>query len=210
MDRNASLADANRPEAARRALAQQARELAAATLLTTAGDTALQAAAALVSQATALLSGAVRSSRYEGIAGLAPGSAANEAVWETHAAFGPANALAPPVEVVDAEGRVDGTVTFGSSWEGGPGLVFGGFLAAVFDGLLGRAVISAGHLGVTRSLTVRYLRPTPLHTPVRVSSVAGGRVGRNVEVTAQMWVGDVLTCEAEAVFTCVDPERYRI
>lgn len=210
MDHDTSLADASHPEAARHALAHQARALASATLLTTADDTALRAAAALVSQATAMLSGSVRSGRYEGVAGLMPGSATNEALWETHAAFGPANALAPPVEVVEADGRVDGVVTFGSSWEGGPGLVFGGFLAAVFDGLLGRAVISAGHLGVTRSLTVRYLRPTPLHTPVRVSSVAGGRVGRNVEVTAQMWVGDVLTCEAEAVFACVDPDRYRI
>jgi len=198
------------PETARRLLAEQVRALASATVLTTAGDEALAKALALVRQATNELSSSTRSSRYDGVAGLAPGSPANDAIWETHAAFGLSNPLAPPVEPQEQAGRLTGSVTFGAAWEGGPGSVYGGFIAAAFDGMLGRAVLNAGHLGVTRSLTVRYLRPTPLGAPLRVESVARELVGRNVAVTGRMWAEDTLTCEAEAVFTCVDRDRYRM
>jgi acyl-coenzyme A thioesterase PaaI-like protein len=197
-------------EMARRALAEHIRILSSAIVLTTAGDEALARALALVRQATDELSVSLRSSRYEGVTGLAPGSPANDAIWETHAAFGSSNPLAPPVEAEEHQGHLTATVTFGSAWEGGPGSVYGGFIAAVFDGMLGRAVISAGQLGVTRSLTVRYLRPTPLRTPLRIESVAGELVGRNMTVSGRMWAEDVLTCEAEAVFTCVRPDHYRI
>jgi acyl-coenzyme A thioesterase PaaI-like protein len=198
------------PEMLRRMLAEQIRRLASATVLTTAGDEAMTRALALVGDATNELTTSMRSSRYDGLPGLAPGSPANEAIWETHAAFGRSNPLAPPVKPEERPGHLIADVTFGSAWEGGPSSVYGGFVAAVFDGMLGRAVISAGHLGVTRSLTVRYLRPTPLRTPLRVESVAGELVGRNVTVTGRMWAGDTLTSEAEAIFTCVDPDRYRL
>ena len=81
-------------------------------------------------------------------------------------------------------GRVAGFVTFGDAWEGGPGTVYGGFIAAVFDGMLGRAVLSAGHVGVTRSLTIRYVRPTPLHKSLKIESMAGPRAGRHVRSRA--------------------------
>jgi len=194
----------------RRLLAAQIRALASATVLTTAGDQALARALLLVRDAAEELSASTRSSRYDGVAGLAPGSAANEAIWETHAAFGRSNPLAPPVEPEEGPGHLTASVTFGGASEGGPGSVYGGFIAAVFDGMLGRAVLSAGHLAVTRSLTVRYLHPTPLHVALRVESVAGEQVGRDVTVTGRMWAERTLTCEAEAVFTCVDPDRYRL
>jgi acyl-CoA thioesterase FadM len=76
--------------------------------------------------------------------------------------------------------------------------------------MLGRAVISSGRLGVTRSLAVRYLRPTPLHTPLRVEAVVGRAEGRNVEVAGHIWAPHILTCEAEGVFTCVDEQRFRL
>ena len=41
-------------------------------------------------------------------------------------------------------------------------------------------------------------------------AVNAGGVGRDVAVTGQLWDGDTLTCEAEAVFTCVDVDRYRV
>jgi acyl-CoA thioesterase FadM len=91
-----------------------------------------------------------------------------------------------------------------------PAGTLGNDSAAAFDGMLGRAVISAGHHGVTRSLTIRYLRPTPLRAPLRIESVAAERVDRNVTVTGRIWAEDTLTCDAEAVFTCVDPDRYRM
>lgn len=196
-------------EEARRALAADIRSLAAATLLTTEGEETISAASGLVRQAMAGLSRSARQGRYEGLAGLLPGAATNEHIWETHAAFGASNPLAPPVDVVESDGHVAGTVTFGPAWEGGPGTVYGGFIAAVFDGMCGRAVISAGHLGVTKSLSVRFLRPTPLRRQLKVESTAGARIGRVVPVTGRLLDGDTVTCEAEATFACVDPDRYR-
>lgn len=196
--------------AARRMLADQVRALAAATLLTTAGVDALEEALALARTATSRLAGSVRSSRYEGVPGLTLDSDTNEEIWETHAAFGRANPLAPPVVAEEGAGRVDATVTFGDAYEGGPGSAYGGSIAAAFDGMLGRAVISSGRLGVTRSLQVWYLRPTPLRTPLRVEAVVGEVKGRDVEVAGRMWAGDKLTSEAKGMFTCVEDDRYRL
>jgi acyl-coenzyme A thioesterase PaaI-like protein len=178
-------------------------------MLTTAGDHVLSEALALVQQATAMLA-LSRASRYEHRSGLSVGIGANEPIWETHATFGPSNPFAPPVVVEEEPGRVVGTVTFGEAYEGGPGTVYGGFVAAVFDGILGRTVLSAGHLAVTRSLLVRYLRPVPLRVPLRLSAAIGDVSGRDVEVYASLFEGDRVACEAQAVFTTVGRARYEI
>lgn len=194
---------------ARRALAEATRALIPATLLTTAGPDAMMAATTLVRDAVARLSGSVRSSRYEGVR-LAAGIGVNDAAWETHAVYGHSQALAPPLHVIQEElGRVVGSVNFGVAYEGGPGLVYGGFVASVFDGACGRAVIAAGHLAVTRSLLVRFLRPTPLYRELRVEATVGERRGDDVEIIGRLWNGDTLTSEAEAQFAIVDSDRYR-
>jgi hypothetical protein len=108
-------------DAARRDLAQAIRDLAAATMLTTKGGESLLTASELVRQAIAGLSGDARLGRYDGLPGLLPGAPTNERIWETHAAFGASNPLAPPVAVVESSDWVTGTVTFGLgrwSWHG--------------------------------------------------------------------------------------------
>jgi acyl-coenzyme A thioesterase PaaI-like protein len=197
-------------EAVRRQLADALRALAPAAMLTTAGDHAMSEALGLIRQATTMLASSSRTSRYEDRSGLAAGIGANDPLWETHAAFGASNPFAPPVVVDEEPGRVVGTVTFGLAYEGGPGTVYGGFVAAAFDGILGRTVLSAGHLAVTRSLVVRYLRPTPLGVPLRFTATMGAVSGRDVEVSASLWDGDRVACEAEAVFTKVGRARYEI
>jgi len=197
-------------ELVRRELVEMVRTLMPASMLTEADDDAMTEALALLTQATTILTRSSRTSRYERRPGLTAGIGANDPVWETHAAFGRSNPLAPPVVVEEEPGRVMGTVTFGDAYEGGPGTVYGGFVAAAFDGMLGRTVLSAGYLGVTRSLAVRYLRPTPLRVPLRIIAQIGAVSGRNVEVSAQMRDGDRVTCEADAVFTTVDPTRYEM
>jgi acyl-coenzyme A thioesterase PaaI-like protein len=196
-------------EAVRRQLCDAVRALTPKAMLTKAGDQAMSEALALVQQAPAMLASS-RASRYEHRAGLSAGIGANEPIWETHATFGPSNPFAPPVLVEEEPGQVVGTVTFGEAYEGGPGTVYGGFVAAMFDGILGRTVLSAGHLAVTRSLLVRYLRPVPLRVPLRLSAVVGAVSGRDVEVAASLFDGDRVACEAEAVFTTVGRARYEI
>ena len=194
---------------ARRDLADAVRALVPAALLSTAGDDAMTAATALVRRAVEGLADATRASRYDGLPGLVAGIGANDAIWETHAIYGPSQPLAPPLHVTEEPGRLDATFTFGAAYEGGPGAAYGGFVAAVFDGACGRAVIGAGFLAVTRSLVVRFLRPTPLERELRVEAVVGDRDGDDVAVTARMWADDLLTSEADASFAVVDPDRYR-
>jgi acyl-coenzyme A thioesterase PaaI-like protein len=194
---------------ARRRLADSIRRLISASVLTTADDDALHRAIAAVTAATETLAQSVRTSRYEGIGGLASGSPDNELLWESHAAFGRSNPLAPPVTVEEQPGHLHGSVTFGGAWEGGPGTVYGGFVAAAFDGMLGRAALSAGHLGVTRSLTIRFRRPTPLGAALHIESRAGEVTGRDMAVSAQLSSDGLAVAEADALFAAVDPSRYR-
>ncbi|GAB04872.1 hypothetical protein M2359_004365 [Gordonia amarae] len=58
--------------------------------------------------------------------------------------------------------RATGTVTFPLNFEGPPGLVHGGFLGVFFDSVMQQHNCQEGLAGKTRSLNVRYRRPTPL------------------------------------------------
>ena len=91
-----------------------------------------------------------------------------EGPFDNSPLMGRANPLAPPVKLqIEADGRVTGTATFGSAYEGPPGHVHGGFVAAAFDELLGLVQIKGGTPGMTGRLTVHYRSPTPLHTELR-------------------------------------------
>jgi acyl-coenzyme A thioesterase PaaI-like protein len=46
--------------------------------------------------------------------------------------------------------------------EGGPGVAHGGWTAAALDEILGHLVILSGHMAVTGSLTVEFLKPVPI------------------------------------------------
>src|SRR5262249_5000949 len=80
---------------------------------------------------------------------------------------GPLSALAPPLTLEIVEGRTVATVIFTAPYEGPPGCVHGGVIAACFDQVLNVANLLAGVAGPTVSLEVRYRRPTPLGAPVR-------------------------------------------
>ncbi len=57
-----------------------------------------------------------------------------------------------------------GTVNCGYAYEGPPGHIHGGHVAAIFDQFLGMAQLVGKNPGMTGTLTMRYLRPTPLNT----------------------------------------------
>ncbi|MGO9454883.1 MAG: hypothetical protein ACLQDV_28120 [Candidatus Binataceae bacterium] len=74
---------------------------------------------------------------------------------DTHAFFdhspliGMANPLAPPIRLAVIGDHVEGRATFGVAYEGPPGHVHGGFLAAAFDEVLGMAQSLTGNAGMT-------------------------------------------------------------
>jgi acyl-coenzyme A thioesterase PaaI-like protein len=55
-----------------------------------------------------------------------------------------------------------------SDHEGGPGVAHGGWTAAALDEILGHLVILSGHMAVTGSLTVEFLKPVPIERELEV------------------------------------------
>lgn len=122
--------------------------------------------------------------------------------------FGLANPLAPPIRVWMEGEEVVGSVRFGIAYEGPPGCVHGGFIAAAFDELLGLTQSLSGRVGMTGTLTVKYRKPTPLHTELRLEGKVESAEGRKVVVTGRMFAGDVMTAEADGLFISIQPAYF--
>jgi acyl-coenzyme A thioesterase PaaI-like protein len=119
--------------------------------------------------------------------------------------LGLANPLAPPI-VARIEGdAVIGSVNFGAAYEGPPGCVHGGFLAAAFDEVLGMAQTFSGRAGMTGTLEVRYRKPTPLHADLRFEGRLSDVNGRKITAIGACYHGEVRTAEAKGLFVAVHP-----
>jgi acyl-coenzyme A thioesterase PaaI-like protein len=118
--------------------------------------------------------------------------------------IGRSNPLAPPI-VLQVDGKVvRGTVRFGRAYEGPPGHVHGGFVAAAFDEVLGFVQSTTGQPGMTGTLTIRYRKPTPLDTDLRFEASVQRVDGRKIFAEGRLYDGDALTAEAEGIFISVD------
>jgi acyl-coenzyme A thioesterase PaaI-like protein len=127
-----------------------------------------------------------------------------EAMLDNSPLMGLSNPLAPPMDISIVGDQVAGTVTCGSAYEGPPGHVHGGFIAAMFDDLLGLAQGLSGHHGMTGRLTIHYRSPTPLHTELTLRGWLERADGRKIVCRGTMHAGDVLCAEAEGLFITVD------
>lgn len=114
--------------------------------------------------------------------------------------IGRLNPLAPPVELALRDGVVHGRVRFGTPYEGPPGCVHGAVVAAAFDQLLAIVNVANGQPAMTGTLTVRYRRPTPLHTELRFEAHMDRVEGRKVFAVSTLHAGDELVAEAEGIF----------
>jgi len=120
--------------------------------------------------------------------------------------IGLANPLAPPIAIYKTgDTTAAATVTFGTAYEGPPGSVHGGFVAAAFDEVLGYTQSLSGAPGMTGTLTVRYRKPTPLHQELlfeaRLSRVEGRKIFTEATVSAE----GAVTAEAEGIFISARP-----
>jgi len=122
--------------------------------------------------------------------------------------MGRANPLAPPMRLEVEGDHVAGTVTFDRGYEGPPGCVHGGMVAAAFDELLGLVQMMGGNPGMTGRLVVHYRSPTPLETELTLHGRIDRRDGRKTFCVGQIFDGDRLCAEAEGLFVAVDPERF--
>ena len=123
--------------------------------------------------------------------------------------IGLANPLAPPMSI-GRSGPLSGiaTVTFGSAYEGPPGCLHGGYVAAAFDEMLGFVQSLGGNPGMTARLTVSYRKPTPLHTELVLEGELARTEGRKNICTGRMLANGVVTAEAEGLFVAIDAARF--
>lgn len=111
------------------------------------------------------------------------------------------NAFAPQLRIRGFPDRsVAGDVTLGLAYEGPPGCVHGGVLALLVDHLFGAANFWAGVMGPTAELTLRYRRPTPLETPLRITAKQEGIDGRRIRTTGTISANGEICVEAEGLF----------
>lgn len=174
----------------------------------------LTAALDLARQLRDRLDGPLRLRWYEAGA-LEAGEPRSDALldsYQTQSPFrGSINALAPPLRVQTATSDdgtpvVRATATLGPAYEGPPHGVHGGFVAALFDDLLGAAQALVDQPGVTGRLTIHYRHLTPIGEPLVFEGWIEQQVGRRIVAKATCHAGDTLCAEGEGLFLRVDFE----
>lgn len=174
---------------------------------TSAPNEVIEAAAADVEAAAARFEGYESKSMYEGFAEAA-NAGAPFGFFDHSPMLGRANPLAPPIVLWLDGDRIRGTATFGSAYEGPPGCVHGGYVAAAFDEVLGSTQSLSGSPGMTGRLTVSYRKPTPLGVELQFEGRLESVDGRKILTRGELWAGDVLCAEAEGLFISIDPGKF--
>ena len=130
--------------------------------------------------------------------------------FDRNPVIGKANPVAPPMTMWIEPDRIAGTVIFGSQYQGPPGSVHGGFVAALLDEILASAQVLSGVAGMTGTMMVRYLRPTPVNVALDVEAHVEWTEGRKVFTSGRCSHSGVVTAEAEAVFVVVDEANFGV
>ena len=191
---------------ARVRLAQAIRTLNTQSFLSTTAMANIDKAIALIDEAIAMVA------IDDGI----PGSAAAESHFSDRSPFyGAMNPISMPMAMeqdpsVGEFGAVVGTATFTEIYEGPPGHIHGGFIAAAFDEVLGMAQSLTGRPGMTGTLTIKYRSPTPLNTPIVFQGWVERVDGRKIFTKGTAHNGETLCAEAEVLFLSMPPEMMNL
>jgi acyl-coenzyme A thioesterase PaaI-like protein len=113
---------------------------------------------------------------------------------------GASNPLSAPLHIWLDGDRVVGWAEYAHQYEGPPGCVHGGFVAAAFDDLLGAAQTLSGIAGFTGTLTIRMLRPTPLLRRIDYEGGVTKVEGRKIFTWGRALHAGELVAEAEGLF----------
>lgn len=204
--------------AASRRLAANLREVIDLLVSTTAGVDELDAAADAAEEFAQLLRDMPTGMTYQGFAeaatsggdlgGIVPGDDRWNEFFDHSPFIGLANPLSPPMHFEYSDDDVKARVTFGAAYEGPPGCVHGGYVAAAFDELLGATQALAGGQGMTAHLGIDYRQPTPLQRELELVGWVEGREGRKILTRGEIRVDGAVTAEAQGLFIAIDAERF--
>ena len=182
-------------ESASRRLADSVRRLIDATIRTQVDAAALVEVSQAIDCATQELSAAMMPGSF-GVQATADG---RPMAWG-NVMIGLRNAVAPPLVINrGSDDVVWSDFTLGAAYEGPPGLVHGGVCAMVLDHVLGATAHKPGKAAVTGTLSIRFLRGTPLgelRAQAHVDRVEGAKTFAVGHLADERGV----TVEAEGVF----------
>jgi acyl-coenzyme A thioesterase PaaI-like protein len=132
--------------------------------------------------------------------GAASAGASDAVLVERSPVSGRSNPLAPPLHLEMSDGVTRAWAVWTDAYEGPPGCLHGGFVAAAFDDLMGLAQMASGKAGYTGTLTVRMLKPTPLNRRIDYEAHLEHFEGRKIWCRATAHAGDELLADAEILF----------
>jgi hypothetical protein len=191
-------------------LADQVRRLVNLTVTSAASPAALAEAVTALREAADRLEldvpgpDAVPAGKF-GEQGLqADGAGGLAAAMPFDVVVGTCNPVAPPLTIEFEPPKAIANGVFSSTYEGAPGCVHGAVLAGAFDIVLTAANVLAGMAGPTRSLAIRYRKPTLIDTPTRFEAWVTGWEGRRIRSAGHLLQGDVVCVEAEGEFVNLD------
>jgi acyl-coenzyme A thioesterase PaaI-like protein len=192
---NLSAEDVERLRSVYGPLTASVRELIDATIRTEADGDAVAAAKAEIDAATARL----RAKQLDGPFGVRFGSDGDQMPWG-NVVIGLRNPVAPPLAFTpSADGGVRADFHLGAAYEGPPGHVHGGIAALILDHALGDAASAFDKPRLTGTITLRYLRITPLGD-LHVEAVVVRTEGVKTFAVGHLADADGITVEAEGVF----------
>jgi acyl-coenzyme A thioesterase PaaI-like protein len=128
--------------------------------------------------------------------------------FNDRAVAGLANPAAVDIEVEPGGGDVVARVVFRRGFEGPPGRAHGGMIAAAFDDVTGFIIGRIGQPAFTGELTVRYVGPTPIETPVTMTARLDGRERRKLFISGEATVDGVVTATCKAIYIAIDPSVF--
>src|SRR5699024_7646064 len=175
-----------------KATADAVRDLIDRLVATDAPDHVLESVQEALEPVIAAFDGYEQTDLY-GFAEAANAGDAEEPIFDQSPLIGVANPIAPPMSLHEEGDEVIGQVRFGLAYEGPPGCVHGGYVAAAFDEVLGATQSLSGAPVMTGTLTVRYESPTPLHTDIRFESRIQRVEGRKIFVEGESYANGQIT-----------------
>ena len=195
-----SRATPNERRAAKHTLVEQTRGLInAVTMLDINPDSVAAATVTELAEETrALAERVVALPRLPG--GPADAGGDDARLLERSGITGASNPLSAPLHIWLDGDRVVGWAEYAHQYEGPPGCVHGGFVAAAFDDLLGAAQTLSGIAGFTGTLTIRMLRPTPLLRRIDYEGGVTKVEGRKIFTWGRAIHAGELVAEAEGLF----------
>src|ERR1017187_752324 len=96
----------------------------------------------------------------------------------------------------------------GKRYTGPPGHCRGGIIATILDDAMGKVNKLHHVVALTREMTVEYLKPVPLHKPLRVEGREIQKRGRTHVNTAEILNDkDEVLARSRGIFLAIDPAK---